>query len=96
MGNIYIYIILFLKKIWGQFCDVAKVVIIYETPSNLVELIEKDVNLEQEFEKYLNKMKLWICELLREKKLIHIHWFFILKVFFSFDNQVVRTSFENH
>jgi hypothetical protein len=42
-------------------------VIIYEMPFNLLELIEKDVDLEKEFEKYLSKMKLWICELLREK-----------------------------
>jgi len=36
-------------------------------PFNLVKLIEKDVDLEEEFEQYLSKMKLRICELLREK-----------------------------
>jgi hypothetical protein len=72
----------FLFFFGGQFCDVAKVAIIYETLFNLVQLIEKDVDLEEEFQKYLSKMKLWVCELLT-KKLIHFHWFFlILKVFF--------------
>jgi len=35
-------------------------VIIYEMPFNLVELIGKDVGLEEEFEQYLSKMKLQI------------------------------------
>jgi hypothetical protein len=65
-------------------------------PFNLLELIEKDVDIEKEFEKYLSKMKLWICELLREKTSPFLLVFFILKVFFSFENQVVKTSFETY
>jgi hypothetical protein len=53
-------------------------------PFNVVELMEKIVDLEEEFEKYLSKMKLWICELLRKKNYSIFVGFSCFKGFFFF------------